>query len=263
EVSIQPVRTAVDSLLSQRFLLRDPSGRLVMNPGKQGRTNNPERVLPVPARPDLVTLLTERIVRHSLRGEEVFLREEETAQQVGVGRAVLRSALNRMNGAGLVDHVPRRGWRIRTFSEKRMLDYLEVREVLEVRAMDQARSRLDPNDLAHFLALNRPGPEGQARIDNGLHAYWIERAQNSYITEFFAQHGRYHAALFDYATLAGERIEEMALQHCAILDALRDAQWSRARHALREHIRSQCPNVNRLLEYAAQNGVTNPQCECV
>ena len=249
EVSIQPVRTAVDSLLRQNRLMRDASGRLLMNPAKQALTRAHTNT--DAGRPDVAALLTDRIIRHSLRGEDIFLREEETADQMGVGRSVLRAALNRLNGAGMVEHVPRRGWRVRAFSEKRMLDYLDVRESLEVRAMDLARNRLDPTALSQFLASNTPGADGLARMDNGLHAYWIAQARNRYIEDFFAQHGRYHAALFDYATMAGEVIAEMAAQHRVIIEALLHARWSHARSALREHIRSQRPNVNRLMALAA------------
>ncbi len=247
DVSIQPVRTAVDALLEQRLLLRDAARRLTFN-RRRGRSRSARMVVGRAIEtPDVDSLLTARIVGHSLRGEDVFLREEETAELLGVGRTILRAAFHRMAGAGLIDHVPRRGWRVRAYSGEQMLNYLEVRETLEVRALALARDRLDRKHLQRLLQLNTPNGKLDPRIDNTLHDYWIEQAGNSYIIDFFAQHGKYYAALFDYATLAGSIIEEMAAQHRAMLRALIDGRIADARRALRDHIRAQRPNITRLM----------------
>ncbi len=251
DASIQPVRTAVDHLLEQHWLLRNADG-LALNPQKKGRiAPSPRHAL----RPDLHALLSERIIQHSLRGEKVFLREEETAAQFKVGRSVLRAALNRLTGDGLLEHIPRRGWRVRAYSEAQMLDYLEVRETLELRALDLASNRLDTEQLKRMAKANTPTLRDPLRIDNQLHAYWIECADNRYITDFFAQHGRYYTALFDYASLAGSIVAEMAAQHRAILEALLQGEQAKARRVLRQHIRSQRPNVVRLMDRLPANQI--------
>ncbi len=245
--SIQPARTAVDALLQEGWMLRDAQRQLVLNPAKKGCAVKYTPVAVVP-QPDVETALTQHVIRASLRGESVFLREEESAEQLGVGRAVVRAILNRLSGRGVVEHVPRRGWRIHAFSEARMGEYLEVRELLELRALELSADRLDARELERLIARNTPTRNGRVRIDNSLHSYWIGQAGNRYISEFFALHGQYYATLFDYASLEASVVAEMAAQHRAILCALLEGNLTEAKRVLRRHIRSQRPNVAQLMD---------------
>jgi DNA-binding GntR family transcriptional regulator len=246
DVSIQPVRTAVGSLLQAGWLLRNSQARLAMNPEKKGQET--QAASENDGAPDIGEKLEAIIIQHSLRGEAVFLREEETAERLGVGRTVLRSSLTRMHGRGLVEHVPRRGWRVVDYDEPRMLEYLDVRETLELRALDLAKGRLDDAVLEDLLLRNTPDAQGNTRIDDALHAHWIAKSANRFVTAFFEQHGAYHTALFNYASLAAPTLKAMAAQHHAVLKALLKRQHAEARDHLRAHIRAQRPNVARLLQ---------------
>lgn len=246
-VSLQPVRTAVDALLQGGWLLRDACRHLVLNPEKRG-CDVAYEVCASESRQDVETELTEIVIRSSLRGESVFLREEESAELLGVGRTVIRSILGRLSGRGLVEHVPRCGWRVRPFSKARMSEYIEVRELLEIRALELSADRLDPKQLERLIQRNSPTGSGRVGMDNSLHAYWIERSNNRYIAEFFSLHGQYYSTLFDYATLESSVLAEMATQHREILQALLEGKLRAAKQYLRQHIRSQRPNVINLME---------------
>lgn len=252
-VSIQPVRTAVNTLLEERWLLRGAQGRLAMNPKQKGKSTEPSH--PDHATPDIATQLEQIAIQHSLRGEGLFLREEETAEQLGVGRTVLRGALTRLAGRGLLEHMPRRGWLVVTYDEARMLKYLEVREVLELKAIDLAKDHLEEDVLKRMLEGNTPDANGNTRLDDTLHAYWIERAGNAFITGFFKQYGAYHTALFRYAGSAGSFVPEMAASHCNILEALLERHYGEAKRLLRQHIRAQRPIMARLLELTAADAM--------
>lgn len=245
-VSTQPVRTAVDALLRARWMVREPGG-LRLNPRKRGARVRRARETVV-AGAELETRLTQQVILRSLRGESSFLREEAVATELGAGRTQLRTILTRLAGGGIVEHVPRRGWRIEAFSEQRMLEYLELREELELFALDRSLGRLDDTRLRELRQHNTPTRAGRPRIDDGLHRLWIEGCGNRYVREFFDRHGRYFSTLFDYASFEAEVIAEMASQHHAILSALLDGRHTDARRVLREHIRAQRPNVGRLME---------------
>lgn len=245
--SIQPVRTAVDALLKGAWLLRDDRRQLILNPAKKGVEVLLASTV-ASSQSDAETALTQMVIRISLRGESVFLREEESAEQLGVGRTVIRSILGRLSGRGLVEHMPRRGWRVCAFSKARMEEYIQMRELLEIHALEMSADRLDPMKLERLLERNKLEKSGRIRIDNSLHSYWIEAAGNRYITEFFAQHGQYYATLFDYATLKISVLSEMAEQHREILKYLLDFDVGRASAALHAHIQSQRPNVHYFME---------------
>ena len=253
QVSLTPVRAAVRELVSESYLLKGRNGRLAVNPGHPG--NGKEVVEPPPERPrDWEAVLSEEILRLSLEGCDGYLREEATAEKHGIGRTVVRQAFIRLAGSGLVEHVPRCGWRVRTFRFEDMRAFLEVREVLELKALDLARPRLDAQILREML---RGNPASRKKrpptLDNRLHQYLVDQAQNRFIEGFFSQPiVQYYQALFDHAAPATSVVARMARQHRDILRALIAQDWPAAREALSEHIRSQQKVVRQLMESAGE-----------
>ena len=74
-------------------------------------------------------------------------------------------------------HVPRCGWRVRAFDEKDLAADLEVREVLENKALALARPHLLEADLRRMLASNAPRSRGTS-FDNSLQGYLAEKSGN-------------------------------------------------------------------------------------
>jgi DNA-binding GntR family transcriptional regulator len=248
QVSLTPVRRAVRDLIAEEFLSRQANGRLAVNPDRadaSGKRIQPPQ--PPASLNDLTGALTSEVICMSLRGQEVFLREEATAARFGVGRTVLRQVFHRLAGKGLIEHRPRRGWVVRRFDPADMEAYLEVRVSLELKALQQARRHLVRADLQAMLRGNAPGGKKQ-RLDNRLHRYLIEKSGNPYIRDFFDRHGLYFTTLFDYAAPEARVVAAMARQHRGILRALLAGDWVRARQTLAHHIRSQRPVLQRLLE---------------
>lgn len=255
-VSLTPVRLAVNALLAEQVLLKQPNGRLQVNPAKAASDTAcaPASEAPRPAsRRDWEAVFVREILRESLRGQGAYLREEAMAQRFGIGRTVLRQAFHRLAGKGLLTHIPRRGWQVRTFDEADMRAYLIAREALELTALELARPHLIAADLERMLAGNAPDSAGaNPHLDNNLHRYFIEKSGNAYIQDFFDRHGLYYTVLFDFAAPEAHVMNEMASQHREILTALLANDWTRAREALAEHIRAQHPVVKRLMERIAE-----------
>ena len=249
ETSLTPVRAAVEALIEKGVILKRPNGRLEANPKKMGR-GGARQAIPAPRTPqDWDRILIQEVVRASLGPKPVYLREEALARKHGVGRSVIRQMLSRFAGAGLLDHVPRRGWRVNPVSEPDMQAYITMREVLELKALDLARPRLNREDLRQMLEDNPVPQSGEsARLDNRLHEYLIERSGNRYISDFFRQQvALYYSALFDYAAPEASLVAEMAAQHRRVLEALIAGKWNQARKALSEHIHAQGPVLMKVL----------------
>ena len=246
--SLTPVREAVESLVRERLVHKGPSRRLVI-PDAAPRGAAPAS--PAPALRDWHQEIARDILRRSLRGDEAFLREEATAEAYGVGRTILRSVFSRLAGAGMLEHVPRRGWRVRPFRDEDMAAYLDVREVLELRALDLAAPRLKKEDLERILAANLPR-HGSVAVDTELHPYLLARCGNRFIQDFFRRHGAYYTTLFYYAAHSPEAAAGMARQHRSILEHLIARRWEKARAALAGHIRDQAPALRKMMARLAR-----------
>lgn len=100
--------------------------------------------------------LVELAVRR-LRGEILSGRtdpgerlvEEQLTRRLGISRAPLREALRLLAEQGLVEHVPRRGARVATLSDRDVRELYAVRDVLERFAVSTA----PPADEHHLTGL--------------------------------------------------------------------------------------------------------------
>ena len=249
QVSLTPVRQAVDGLVAQGLLARGPDRRLrVVARRARTRSEKTPALLPGPAERSQAVLqqLTADLVQRSLEGEPVFLREEATAARYGVSRWAMRNMLQHLAGSGLVEHVPRRGWRLRPFCREQMQAFLEVREALELKALELAWPRLEPQELKQILRRNRLPRRDETRfqVDESLHEYLIQKADNDYIRDFFRRHGPYYMLLFRWEDQQRHIAVQTIRQHRAILQAMLRGQKGKARRLLSHHIRHNHPILN-------------------
>jgi DNA-binding GntR family transcriptional regulator len=258
-VSLMPVRTAVRELIAEGFFHKQQNGRFAINPRMRGTRPAGEAAPLVEPPTDWSRVVSDDVIRQSLRGQSAPLKIAATAERYGIGRTLVHGIFHRLAGAGLLEHVPRRGWRVRPFREADLDAYVEVREALEFRALNLARPRLEPAALRALLERNRPGDgRSPTRFDNSIHRYWIEQSQNRYIQDFFDRHGAYYATLLDYAAIGEPLLAELALQHRTILESLLQEKWRAARDALAYDIRRLRPILKDTIQRLEAEAVGTP-----
>jgi len=251
EVSYTPVRTAIDALTKDGLLTRKSNGRLEAADASAPRTEakyDSTKSAALPAAKDPGALITDELVRLSLAGKTIHLREEATAEKYGLSRSAMRNLFHRIAGQGLLEHVPRRGWRVRPFRQEDLQSFIEVREALELKALDLARPNLIEADLRAMLDgnLEPTSDDCDVVIDNSLHGYLVEKADNWYIRDFFERHGHYYGILFDWEDQDRATAIATVAQHREILTRLLDRKWSAARRALSFHIRENHPILSQI-----------------
>lgn len=253
KVSLTPVRAAVAELIDEGLLQKGENNRLTAT--SQADESSSESLdhaqLSEPESPELprdpYDVIANDLVQISLSGEPMYLREEVTAEKYGISRSAIRNILHRLAGEGVLDHIPRRGWRLRPFRQDDLHAFIEVREALELKALELARPKLDATTLKHLLELNSVPTSSKALlfVNESLHDYFIATAGNAYIRDFFERQGRYYKLLFVWEDRDRDVALETMRQHREILSALLKKNWSAAKKSLSHHIRDNHPVLSR------------------
>jgi DNA-binding GntR family transcriptional regulator len=238
QVSVTPVRAAIRELIEERYLQKGDNGRLAI------RLESVASAASMPREPiDWSEVIANVLVQLSLEGVPVLLREETTAEKYGISRSSTRQIFQRLAGRGILRHLPRRGWQLRPFRQSDLDDYIDMRVLLERKALELAWPRLVDEDLQAMLDGNRlpMNLDDQPISDNSLHAYLIEKSQNAYIADFFDRHGKYYDALFEWENLDRDAQVQEVRHHREILEALLRRDRPAAEQALINHIRNNHP----------------------
>ena len=253
DVSFTPVRTAVSELIDEGLLEKGPNRRLMAPAVSSKRNGRSSRQKPPKPPRDSFEIISRDLVHLSLQGEPVYLREEATAEKYDISRSAIRNILHRLAGEGMLDHIPRRGWRLQPFRQDDLQAFIEVREVLELKALTLAQPKLVAAHLQRMLNANVVAEsDGIApAIDESLHEYFMAAAGNVYITDFFKRHRRFYRLLFEWEDHDRATAVETVRQHRAILTALLEDDWSKAHRALSHHILDQHPILNQIAENAS------------
>ncbi len=249
-VSATPVRDAISRLLDEKVLVKGSNNRLAVNPKRRGVAHrrlkkNQRASLPSPPE-DHFKAIARQMVRLSLRGKSCPLRELDLAEQFGIGTRRVREILHRLSGLGVVEHLPRKGWRLVPFSEKALSEYIDARVTLELRALELAMPYLVRADLERLRDANlaQAASRQPLVIDNSLHRYILEKADNRYITSFFERHHPYFELLLDYETQHSgiEEVRQAAVKlHVQAIDALLAGNLDAAKDALRQDLEIRHP----------------------
>ena len=100
----------------------------------------------------LADALRQAILGGKLAGGDA-IRQGQIAENFGVSRIPVREALLKLEGEGLVEAVPRRGFVVTTLSARDFKEILEMRFALESLAIELAAARFSPVDLHEALEL--------------------------------------------------------------------------------------------------------------
>jgi DNA-binding GntR family transcriptional regulator len=173
----------------------------------------------------------------------ILLREETTAEKYGISRSSIRHIFHRLAGRGVLEHLPRRGWQLRPFRQEDLTIYIEMRVMMELKALEMAWERLVDEDLRTILNNNRlpTSLDDRPVSDNSLHSYLVEKSKNPFIVDFFNRHGEYYNALFEWENLDRDAQVQEVRDHHEILEALLRRDRPAAEKALANHIRNNHP----------------------
>jgi DNA-binding GntR family transcriptional regulator len=174
------------------------------------------------------------------------LPEETIASMLGISRTPLRKAITRLAYEGLVELETGKIARVARYTEQDLVNFLKLREVLEVFSAEQAvpfvtdafLSALEESVHEQRAAMENADFYSYIELDSQFHVMIAEITQNQKLKEFIEQ---INTHLHRYLILSGtleDSVPEALQEHEEIIQALKDRDVSRAGAAMRRHIKN-------------------------
>ncbi|MEN0001740.1 MAG: GntR family transcriptional regulator [Pseudomonadota bacterium] len=117
------------------------------------------------------------------------LREEEVGERLGLSRTPVREALRRLEAHGIVEHRPRIGAVVRTLSHTEIVEFFEMRVVLERTAAQMAAQHGAQAEFDTLSALNeaiereRDDPVRGSMINQDFHRHLYLAGRNRFLLD--------------------------------------------------------------------------------
>ena len=199
------------------------------------------------------------IERQILPGKKI--PQEKLAQELGISRTPLVSALKFLEHEKLVESKPRRGYFVRLFSKQEMVSIFELREVLEGLAAKRAATNISDKEINILNDFFKPFAESTDITDFKAYAKEDRRFHN-FITEIGAKEflksilQTYNFITASYQYLSSEGLvrppNETIQEHLAVIKAIAGRDPEAAEELMRRHLRKTIAHLRQDIEKEKQ-----------
>lgn len=207
--------------------------------------------------------------------------ERDLAERLGVARSSIREALRILEGMGLIEVRPGAGIFAREPSEEalrevwanwlrrqreQVMDLLEAREALELRAATRAAERISPEELEQLASLVAQMEDhvvsgdvsGIVRCDRAFHDTLCRASRNQFIATLSATlYDALDEARTSVFTVLPQVRSALPEEHRAILEALRRRDIPALERAIAYHMESFRKDIRKAVEMIQERGGEN------
>lgn len=182
-------------------------------------------------------------IRRAIRDGKIargqFFSETTLAESLGVSRTPVREALLNLFRDGVVEIVPKRGYRLVELDDAAIREVRLLRVALEQLVVQQLCERITPAELRELRAILKGKGRSQAdmySIDEAFHIRLAEMAELFHIRrELLSVRGKM------YLIASGTRVttlrnDKVVSEHEELLDALERHDCAAARRVITEHV---------------------------
>ena len=181
-----------------------------------------------------------------------LVSQRELCELLEVPMGPMREALKRLEGEGIVTHIPQRGVRILDIDEKTINDAFQMRLILEVEAVKHysLNGDLEPvqglRNRTQELATKAPDSDqpffeavkAQTTLDHEMHRLFVSSLDNRFATEMIDRvlsRLRLSRLVF---RLRNYSDRNAVLEHLDILDAVLSREAQSAANAMEHHLKT-------------------------
>lgn len=190
--------------------------------------------------------------------------ETELAVELGVSRGILREALTILQYQGLISRKPKDGTYIRKLDVEKIsansmveslkkatyLDLLDMREALEVKAIELAIARGEDSkiqEVKDYLESVDINDANYNISDYNFHQKLAELSQNELLMNFIDNYYGLIKELGEKSNRNSDRKREILIEHKAIIDAILQRDTELGKKMLVYHLSNARENLNKNL----------------
>lgn len=178
-------------------------------------------------------------------GEKLY--QEKLAENLGISRTPLNSALNQLEKEMMVESLPRRGFVVTRLSLKEILDLFDVRLRLEPLGARQAAENRDPDMLkqcrglvAEYKKISRNiSPEDFRNLDYRFHNLVMKMSGNLFLQKMISSYNIIslgNLQLFMDSLHFPKKTTDSIREHREILQSIMDNSPDEAEKAMFSHV---------------------------
>ena len=181
-------------------------------------------------------------------GERINI--DQYSENLGVSTTPVREALSKLQQEGLVQYIPRTGWKISRISKQEFRKLQEVKSLLEITLAERALPFIKPNDIPQMILLNnemrelfkpcaggKPDLERLLEANDRFHMYIFKFYDNDIMIEILQQtwnNLRYARLIW---ISSEEFLNNFYEEHNEIIAAIKDRNGAALRDAVETHLR--------------------------
>ena len=209
------------------------------------RNLNLKSLLPIPSLKDMaLSAIKEALLSKKLE-PGIMYAEAALSSELGISRTPVREALIHLASRGLVIYIPRRGFQIKSLSEKDVQDLFELRIALELTVIRRITPALEPEAIQKIEELSfkyetiakSGNPVKTVNADRQLHLYLAHLTDNPYLIKSIEEI-RDFIDLANIKSLEFEyRKAEAMREHQEIVKVLKTRSVAGALSKMEEHIK--------------------------
>jgi len=195
------------------------------------------------------------ISRKLLPGEKI--PQEKLAQDLGISRTPLVSALKYLEKEKLVEAIPRRGFYVRLFSKEEMISIFELREVLEGLAARRAAHNISDfqiKNLREFFKQFQKSTDitdikGYATEDRHFHNFVADIGAKEFLKSILQTYNIIYASYLFLSSEGLVRIpNETIHEHIEVINAISRRDPDTAEKLMRQHLKKSIASLKQDIE---------------
>ncbi|NYT68675.1 GntR family transcriptional regulator [Pusillimonas noertemannii] len=184
-----------------------------------------------------------KAIRRAIRDGKIprgqFFSESTLAESLGVSRTPVREALLNLYRDGVVEIVPKRGYRLIDLDEAAISEIRLLRVALEQIVVERLCKTATAEDIAELRAILNGASESREdmyTIDEAFHIRMAEMAALHQIRrELLSVRGKMYL-IASGARLTSLRDENVVREHAELVDALEQRDQKTARRVITDHV---------------------------